>query len=62
MVSSDKQTRPLESSYFFTDDLCAFNDDEFENNYNDIYPNELEVKKEKEYPCKVLFEPFSRSS
>ena len=37
----------------FADDLCTFNNDELENNYNDIYPDKLEFKKEKEDPCKV---------
>ena len=30
------------------DDLCSFNNDEVENNYNGIYPDELELKKENE--------------
>ena len=36
-------------------DLRTFNDDEFENDYNDIYPGELELKKENEDPCKASF-------
>ena len=32
----------------FIEDVITFNNDEFGNNYNDIYPNELELKKEKE--------------
>ena len=34
----------------FTDDLCDFNNDEFENNSNDIYTDELELKKQIEDP------------
>ena len=37
----------------FIDDLCIFNDNEFENNYNGIYPNVLELKKENEDLCKA---------
>ena len=39
----------------FLDDLHTFNNNEFENNYNDIYPSELELKKKNEDPCKVCF-------
>ena len=39
----------------FIDDLCTFNNNEFENNYKDIYPDELELKKENEDPCKASF-------
>ena len=41
--------------FWFIDDLCIFNNDEFENNYNDIYANELELKKENDDPSKALF-------
>ena len=34
----------------FIDDLCSFNNDEFENNFDYIYPDELELKKENEDP------------
>ena len=37
------------------DNLCTFNNDEFENNYNDIYPDELALKKENEDPCITSF-------
>ena len=42
--------------FSFIDDLCTFNNDEFENNYNDLYPDELELKKENEdsYKASVL--------
>ena len=30
----------------FLGNLCAFSNDEFKNNYNDIYPNELKLQKE----------------
>ena len=32
----------------FIENVITFNNDEFGNNYNDIYPNELELKKENE--------------
>ena len=32
----------------FIEDVITFNNDEFGNNYNDIWPNELELKKENE--------------
>ena len=35
--------------------LCTFSIDEFENNFNDIYSDELELKKEDEGPCETLF-------
>ena len=37
----------------FTDDLCTFNNNKFENNCHDIYPNELEIKNKKEDCCKA---------
>ena len=40
----------LSNIFRFTDDLCFFNSDEFENNCKNIYPNELEFKKESEDP------------
>ena len=39
----------------FIDDQCTFNNNEFENNSYIIYPDELELKKENEDPCKALF-------
>ena len=42
----------------FIDDLCPFINDEFENTYNDIYLDELELKKENEDPCKASFLEF----
>ena len=48
MASSNNiKTRSAKASsiFRFIDDLCTFNNGEFENNYNDIYPNELELKK-----------------
>ena len=37
------------------DDLRSFNKDEFENNYNNIYPKELELERESADPCKASF-------
>ena len=39
----------------FTNGLCTFNNDEFENNYNKIYPDELQVKKENADSCNASF-------
>ena len=51
---------PAEVPYFknifwLTDNLWSFRSDEFENSFNDIYPKELELKKEKDHPCNALF-------
>ena len=45
----------LSNIFRFIDNLCNFNNDEFENNYNDIYCDELELKREDKDPCKVSF-------
>ena len=37
------------------DDLRTFNSREFENNFNNIYPDELELKKENEDPYEASF-------
>ena len=42
------KTRIFLNIFSFIDDLCTFHNDEFENNYNDIYPDELELKNKKE--------------
>ena len=39
----------------FTNDLCTFHNGELGNNYNDIYPHNLKLKKKNEDPCKVSF-------
>ena len=39
----------------FIDDLCTFNNDEFENSYSDFYFHELELKKENKDSCKASF-------
>ena len=33
--------------------IFTFNNDEFESNYNDIYPDELELKEGNEDSCKA---------
>ena len=51
----EKKGRKLSSSVRFIDLLCIFNNSEFENNYNDIYSDELELKIESKDPCKASF-------
>ena len=36
--------RIFSNIFRFIDDLCTFNNDEFENNYDNIFPDELELK------------------
>lgn len=43
----------------FIDNPCTSNNNQFENNYQDIYPDELELEKENEYPCTALFVQLS---
>ena len=50
-----QKTRIFSVIFRFIDDLCTFNNDELENNYNNIYPHELELKKKNEDPCKASF-------
>ena len=38
--------RIFSNNFKFIDDLCNLDYKEFENNYNDICPDELELKKE----------------
>ena len=40
-------------------DLCIFTKEKFENNCNDIYSDELKLKKKNEDPCKVSFVDLS---
>ena len=40
-------------------DLCIFTKEKFENNCNDIYSDELKLKKKNEDPCKVSFVELS---
>ena len=49
------KARIFSNNFKFIDDLCTFNNIEFESNYNDIYPDEPELKKENSYPCKASF-------
>ena len=46
--------------YRFIDDLCAFKNNEFKNNYDKIYRDEPELKKENDGPCKVSFLELSK--
>ena len=41
-----QKTGKLLNNFRFIDDLCFFNNGQFENNSNDIYPDVLELKKE----------------
>ena len=46
--------------YFrFIDSLCTFSNYEIKNHYNNIYPDELELKKENKDPWKASFLDFS---
>ena len=61
-VSSSKKrnlqkARKFSNVFRFLDNLCAA---KFENNFNDIYPHELELKKENQDPCKASFLDLSR--
>ena len=60
MACSNKKRDLLKARIFsniftFIDGLCTFNNNEFENNFNDIHPRELQLKKEKKDPCKASF-------
>ena len=44
---------------WFINDMCTFHRNEFENNYNNIYPDQLELKKENEALCKFSFYDLS---
>ena len=59
MASSDQrnmQKACIFSSIFrIIDDLFTFRNDKFENNYNDVHPNQLVIKKEDEDPCETSF-------
>ena len=50
-----RKARIFSNTFRFIDDLYALSNEEFENNCNDIYPDELRLKKENEYLCKTLF-------
>ena len=50
-----RKPRMFSNIFRFIDELCTLNNDEFENNYNDICPDDLELKAENEEPCKALF-------
>ena len=39
-------------------DLCTFSNDDCENNYNVIYPDEPKFKKENDDTCKAPFSDF----
>ena len=53
-VASSNKIRVLQKAWIFwnifrfINDLCSFNKSNFENNYTDIYPDKLELKKENE--------------
>ena len=61
----EKNSHIFSNTFRFIDDLYTrFNNNGFENNYNDIYPDELELKKKNIDCCKVSFSffgPFNRS-
>ena len=49
----------LHNPFTFKDDLCTFSNDDFENNYNDIYPYLLNPEKVNKDLCKSSFFYFS---
>ena len=49
------KARLFPNIFRFIINLCTFNNDEFENYYNEIYPGEMELNKENEDPCKASF-------
>ena len=60
MDSPDKkqgmqETRIFPNTFTFKDDLCTFSNDDFENNYNDIYPYLLSPEKVNIDLCKSSF-------
>ena len=61
--SEKKQDRQkvciFSNAFRFKDDRCTFSNDEFENNYNDIYPNLLNPEKVNKDICKSSFLDFS---
>ena len=46
-----RNARTFSNIFRFIDDLYTFNDNKFENNYKDIYPDDIEIQKENENPC-----------
>ena len=48
-----EKPRMFSNFYRFIDELGIFNSDEFENNYSDIYRNELELKMKNQDLCKA---------
>ena len=49
-----KYFRIFSSMFRPISDLCTFKNEDFRNYYNPIYPDELELKKKYDDPCKVL--------
>ena len=47
------KARTFSNIFRFIDDLCTFNNNKFGNNYKDIYPDDIEIQKENESPCKA---------
>ena len=50
-----QKARIFSSIFRIIDDLYTFSNDEFENNYNDVHPDQLVIKKEDKHPCKTSF-------
>ena len=48
-----RKARIFSHIFRFVDSLCSFNNYEFENSFNDICPDELELKKKNEDSCKA---------
>ena len=50
-----EKARVFSTIFRFIIDSSTFDNDEFENNYNGIYPNEPELNKKNVDSCKFLF-------
>ena len=56
-----RKARIFSILFRFINDLCTFSNNEFENNYSDIYPDELELKKENKDFCKSSLKSMKRN-
>lgn len=50
-----RKARIYSNIFRLVDDLCTLNNDEFENNYNKIYSDELELNKKSADLCKASY-------
>ena len=54
-----QEARMFSNTFTFKDDLCTFSNDDFENNFNDIYAYLLNPEKVNKDLCKSSFFYFS---